>query len=441
MKRRIVSSLAVLLLPLIPLAAQDFGFSSDDDAGNGAFGGGGSSALAVSIGGEVSASMTGFVDDFSDGPGDTRLGDIFFGKLNFFAETSRVAGIINLKLSPGLVYYDKKSPVYVDEAYVRAWFGSFDVEAGLRKLTWGKADSMGPLDVINPLDYSDLSDLSDMMNLKIARPLIHASLLLGQFSKLEAVFMPNFEPVGFAESGERWAPAQFAAFSQLPPQNIMHPDTATLDYAQAGLRFTTTIGGVVDIGAQYYYGRLPNPAVTITTATPPLVTFAYNLYHQIGLDYAQVIVGFNLRAEVAANITEDSGGDDPTVYNPSLVWSLGFDRDLFAGINLNLQCNETIRLLDSEISGPQDIETGSDIMSTQITAQLSKKFFQDKLEFMAAALWEVEGGACFLMPGITWAENDVSVELSSGIFLGSDEGFFGQFHDNSFVKVGLKYIF
>jgi hypothetical protein len=426
--------------------AQDFSFDFDDgdaDGMSGAFGGGGS-APAVSISGEVSAAMTGFVDDFSDGPEDTRLGNIFSGKLNFTAETAYAEGVVNLKLAPGLVYYDEKSPVYVDEAYVRAYFGSFDVEGGLRKLTWGKADSMGPLDVVNPLDYSDLSDLSNMMNLKIARPLVHASFRFGQFSKLEGIFVPNFEPVRFAASG-RWVPAQMAMINQLPQTNIIRPDMTTLDYAQAGLRFTTTIVGATDIGVQYYYGRLTTPAVTmiVPTGSPPLpvVTFSYNPYHQIGLDYAQVITGFNLRAELAANITEDLAGDDGAVYNPSLAWSLGFDRDLFAGINLNLQCNETVRLLDGEITSPQDIEAESDITSTLVTAALSKKFLRDELELKAAVLWEVEGGACLVMPSLVWAKNDVAVELSAGIFAGNDEGLFGQFHENSFVRAVLTYSF
>jgi hypothetical protein len=60
--------------------------------------------------------------------------------------------------------------------------------------------------------------------------------------------------------------------------------------------------------------------------------------------------GFNLRAELAANITEDIAGDDGAVYNPSLAWSLGFDRSLVAGIRATLQCNETIRLLDKNLS-------------------------------------------------------------------------------------------
>jgi hypothetical protein len=129
------------------------------------------------------------------------------------------------------------------------------------------------------------------------------------------------------------------------------------------------------------------------------------------------------------------------VYNPFLAWSLGFDRDLFWGINLNAQCNETIRLLDREISAPGDIEADSDVTSTRITAALSKKFLRDELEVKAAALWDVESGACFIIPAITWTKNDVAVELSAGIFAGSDERLFGQFHDNSFVKMGMKYTF
>ncbi|GHV05571.1 hypothetical protein FACS189485_12770 [Spirochaetia bacterium] len=428
----------------LPLAAQDESAAQDLSFGFGEdlVSGGSGRGPAVSIGGEVKASVSGFVDDFRDGADHTRLGNIFSGRLTFTAEGSRAAAVINLKLAPGLIYYDEKSPVYLDEAYISAWFGRLDIEGGLRKLTWGKADSMGPLDVINPLDYSDLSDLSDLMNLKIPRPLIHASLHLGRFSKLEGVFVPNFEPVRFAESG-RWAPEQFASLSQLPPGSIVRPDTTSLNYTQAGLRFTTTIGGAADIGLQYYYGRLTTPAVTMTAAMPPVVTFAYNPYHQIGLDWAMVLAGFNLRAEIAANITGDLKGSDGAVYNPSLAWSLGFDRGLVWGIKTNLQCNETIRLLDSEVGGnaQTDIEAGTDITATRITASLSKKFLRDELEIKASVIWEIESGAALVMPTLTWTKDDVAVELSGGIFVGDTGGLFGQFHDNSFVKAAITYTF
>jgi hypothetical protein len=102
----------LLFFTALSLPAQDFGF--DDDAGGGAFGGTGNSALAVSIGGDAS------VNDFTDGAEAVRLGNIFSGKLNVSAETSRASGVINLKLAPGTVYYDEKSPVSVDEIYIHA---------------------------------------------------------------------------------------------------------------------------------------------------------------------------------------------------------------------------------------------------------------------------------------------------------------------------------
>ncbi|MDR1221069.1 MAG: hypothetical protein LBK73_15895 [Treponema sp.] len=439
------------------LAAQDFGFGfGDDDAAIGVAGG--NSGVAIS--GEVSASFLGYVDDFSK-LDETELGDIFSGKLNFSAGNSFGEAVINLNLSLPAADGAFDSPVAFDEAYLRAYLGVFEIEGGLRKLTWGKADSFGPLDVINPLDYREITDASDALNMKIARPLVHATARFGQFSKLEAVFVPTFEPHRFASDG-RWIPAQMAALQTqiaaaaalalaqnppLSPPAVVQPNTSTLNYAQAGLRFTTTFGSS-DIGAQYYYGRLPTPAVKLSfnpTQPPALsaVEFLYNPYHHIGVDYAQVLFGFNIRAEFAANITSDLGGDDGEVYNPSLAWSLGFDRDLVWGINLNIQGNETVRLLHGNIhDNPMlDIEAGVDMTSTRITAILSKKFLRDELEARFVALWEVEAKDFFIMPGIIWTRDAVQVEVSGGIFGGDEKGQFGQYYKNNFVKVGLTYSF
>jgi hypothetical protein len=279
------------------------------------------------------------------------------------------------------------------------------------------------------------------MEMKVAQPLIYGSYRVGSFSKIEAVVLPWFSPHRFAEDG-RWALA--APSSTITKEKIKTPDAdelSSLTYFQAGARFTTTIGST-DIGAQYFYGRMYQPATTYTFSGDDLsgITIKYNRYHQIGIDYAQVIAGFNLRAEAAANITEDLSGDDGGIYNPSIAWSLGFDRDLVWGINLNLQCNESIRLMDDEVQ-PVDTEAGSKMTSTLITASLSKKFLRDELELKTAAVWDIENGAALVMPGIVWTKNDVAVELSGGIFAGSGKGLFGQFHDNSFIRVGLKYTF
>jgi hypothetical protein len=169
----------------------------------------------------------------------------------------------------------------------------------------------------------------------------------------------------------------------------------------------------------------------------------YNRYHQLGVDYAQVLFGFNLRAEFAVHLTEDLNGSDGSIRNPFIGWSLGFDRDLFWGINANIQCNETIRLLDGKVGGNPvlDCEADTSLTSTRFTMHFSKKFFRDELESKTIVIWDVENMDCYIIPGLTWMVRDLTVDLSAGVFAGEESGDLGQYWENSFVKVGVKYSF
>jgi hypothetical protein len=437
----------LLFVPGAPAAAQDdfgFGFSDEEAEGDSGSGEAVSGFGTVSIGGEVSASLTGFVGDFSDAE-KVDLGDLFEAGLNFSASGANAEAVINLKLTP--VFDGSSSPLSVDEAYIRAYFGSFDVEGGLRKLTWGKADILGPLDVINPLDFSDYTRMNDAGDMKIARPLLHASFRIGSFTKLEGVFVPVFRGHNIDMEG-RWKDARMAGMQDYPSVSLDYAKTQSLRYAQAGLRFTTSIGQS-DIGAQYFYGNLFQPAYNLTgVLSSGVVLLDYNRYHQVGVDYAQVVAGFNIRAELAANITEDLGGDDKAVYNPALGWSLGFDRDLLWGVNLNVEGLGSLRLLDGRVSEDQiypgvffDIEGGTDMTATRIIMSLTKSFLRDTLEIRASAIWEIEERDCILMPAITWTKGDVALVLSAGVFAGDKEGQFGQYHGNNFLRAGISYTF
>ncbi|MDR2483525.1 MAG: hypothetical protein LBD08_07855, partial [Treponema sp.] len=423
----------------LPLCAQDgFGFGDSEETA--------APPPALSVSGEAHAELIWYGDSFSSAEkaGNLTLGNIFSGKIGLKAAASNAEGVINLKLRPD--FTNPASIVSLDEAYVRAFWGAFDLEAGLRKLTWGKADSFGPLDVINPADYTGLTDILDR---KLPRPLLHGSYRLGSFSRVEAVFVPWFEADRYAEAG-RWAPLEltdlpagieggirslFPILNSPQAEQMIRwpvfstrdytPDTSTLGYAQGGLRFTST-AGPVDFGIQYYSGCLTRPTVTVkgldtfqaridetmqaymawqaaqtdeakaafeaardraaNSLTPDV---AYNRYHQIGVDYAQALGGFNLRAELAAILTEDLAGTDGAVKNPSLGWSAGFDRPLIFGISLNLQGSGSIRLLHDQISGNRaaDAEAGTSMTSSRMTGVLSKKLLRDELEIKTTVIW------------------------------------------------------
>jgi hypothetical protein len=299
-----------------------------------------------------------------------------------------------------------------------------------------------------------MADQIDLMSVKIARPLVHLSYRFGQFSKIEGVFVPWFEPYRLAGTGDRWVDSRVEMLTGL---QLAHPwpanaDMFTIDYAQAGIRFTTTVGSS-DIGVQYYYGRTQQPSVGVefdTEDNPQGINIVYSPYHQIGLDYAQVLLGFNIRAELAANLTENRTGYSSSVYSPSLLWSFGFDRDLFWGINLNLQVNQSIILFYNELassdltnflSGYFDIGEVMQPTSTRITAAFSKKFFREELEIRAAVVWGVEDNDCAILPALVWTKDSLRAALSFGIFVGDTGGQLGQYKDNNFLKVSLTYTF
>jgi hypothetical protein len=389
-------------------------------------------------------------------------------------------------------------PVHVidfDEIYAKAFFGDFELDVGKMKITWGRADSMGPEDIINPYDFSDMTHLDDMLKLKYANILVHGAYRFGQASKAEIVFSPVFIPWRYATKG-RWLPAQASdligeltqymhegdvkkyAKSKLDAVslNSIAPDMTSLSNFQIGARYTTTIAQVADIGVQYYYGYKYIPAydkakfgaitgalgsaadnAAVDTAVAGLNQAAnlivYNRFHQIAVDWAQVLWGFNCRVELAANITNDLRGTDPACYNPELAWSLGFDRDLFWGINLNLQFNTTARLLPPN-GGPYDVEidqnTGKPkpVTNTRMTAVIMKNFLRDALQTRFIAIWDIEGRGCLIMPQVTWVKDELTLYARGGIFAGAPTEDLGEFgfssathNNNTFVTLGLKYNF
>jgi hypothetical protein len=510
-RKRLFAVLFVLLFAIAGGAfAQDFGFGFDDDAKAAVDS---PKKVSVKVSGEIAVELAPFVHDFSkeNGEGTISFRDMFSGslKFNLAGHNAEAIAAFNLNADSIIELWDTSpdlsnpshTPLILDEFFVRGWIGPVDIEIGYRKLTWGKADSLGPLDVINPLDYTDLRNITDIQAIKIARPMAHISWNMNGFSKLSAVFIPNFAGHRFAQEG-RWTPAQFGAYPelikseitnramlasmsgkwslpelmaldnlspQLEPmllnyyqQNIFGgPNTGGINYFQTGLRFTTTIGPT-DIGAQYFYGNLFRPDFTVTgvdafldelknnlafpTNIDPSTLSAkikYNRYHQIGLDYAQVLFGFNVRAEAAIHLTTDLKGDDGSVKNPFIAWSLGFDRDLFWGINANIQCNETIRLFNSRVGDNPvlDCEAGTKLTSTRFTMRLSKNFFKDELESTVTVIWGAEDMDCYIIPSLVWNVGNFSTELSAGIFTGKESGELGQYWENSFVRLGVKYTF
>ncbi|MDR3148039.1 MAG: hypothetical protein LBU00_06685 [Treponema sp.] len=488
------SMLALLLAAasfLAPgLEAQDFGFG---DFSGGSGGGG----LTVEIAGKLGLTLTSRFKDYRDGMDKNgnplslvRQPDALYANLDFSTSSSLGDAVVKLRLNPaGFVTADDVAAL--DEAYLRVFFGSFELEAGRRRLNWGKADAGGPLNVINTSGTSgggsdgggnsSGNDMGSLANASEANTLLHGTYRFGQ-SKVEAVFVPVYEPssqiaAALSDGGMMSTlttgitDPYIKTYADQALAAKMIPDTTTLEYFQTGVRFSTILGPV-DLGAQYYYGRKAYPAIDFdavakaamavavlgaapTTAAVDAVVggisspLVYNPYHQIGVDAAWGLLGCNFRAELAANISSDFDGDDPAVYNPNLAWHLGFDREIFWDMTLIVMANETITLLHDKIDStayPMDADhlmgTGSDVSATSLIALVSKNFFDGDLGVSLAGMATVEKFGFAVMPSVTWKQGNCSISLSAGFFGGNDDSQFGQNGESlNFASVALTYSF
>lgn len=478
------------------------------------------SNFSVSVGGGLHAGLTFFFSDFKNLK-NCRPGLPVWGNMHIEAKAPLTEAYFGVALSdktiPQIALGEKPVissvpiiPAWIEEAYMQVITEKAVFGGGVKKMTWGKADAMSVLDVLNPHNYTDFSEL-DNEKTKIPQPMFYLSAYLPLEMKLDFVYLPIFEPHRAALSG-RWQSMDIASNLKDIPQEIMQilkttyeltPEkisenaitalqsvkTNTLMYSQGGARYTVTIDGAHDLGMQYFCGLLPVPAVTFgspidvhgieaqgqtafsnakkagksfsealeiaktagyNAAASSLKTmfesmsFIYNRYHQIGIDYSTAIGPVNLRAEFAANITSDVQGNNPYVYNPNLAWNIGLDYTMPFNISINIQAMETIKLRSKKIdkgSYSFDIEKTAKVTDTRLMFILSQKLVRGSLEWRIIAVTGIEDADFMIAPGIHWQLGTLLLDADVGFFGGKKTGKLGKYRNNHFIKLSVGYTF
>ena len=188
------------------VSAQDFGFGAADTTTDGAT----ATAIvssdngkpAVAVGGSLAFSLLGFPVALFDGDfsHSTALPEAL---LSISASGSKVDAKISLRLNKDIL--ENRPGSLLDEARLRVFWGQkTTVESGLMRVSWGRADSLSVLDVINPRDLSNLT-LRDENDRKIAVPMLRLKQALGEHASAELIYLPWFEGDRIAISGP-WVP-------------------------------------------------------------------------------------------------------------------------------------------------------------------------------------------------------------------------------------------
>ena len=460
MKR--ISILFLLCLCCTALYAQDssddFGF--DDSAES-------SSAFSIDIGGKLSLGGSFYFNDFKTFK-DVQPGSLVEGKLHIHATAPMTEAYFGVKLNgktlaPLLGKTQAVFPAqpqiapWIDEAYLKMLFGPAVITGGIQKINWGRAESLSVLDIVNPRDMTDLTLMYAPQEMKITRPLISATVYLPHDLKLEGVYLPVFEGNRIVTGKtDRWYSRQFDRIwgNSAGTVSFNPPVTNTLAYSQGGGRLTAAMGGKHDLGVQYFYGRLPELAFRAadgltgggasTPMVPALKTLlgTYNPYHHIGLDYGVGIGPVSLSAELAANITSDLSGNNPSIYNPSLAWNAGAVYSAPLGFTVSVNATENIRLHHNKNTTQiNDVEYGKKTTNTKLAFSVAQILLRNSFEWKLGAIVGIEDADFCIMPGIHWQLATLLLDCNVGIFGGKETGSLGQFARNSFIRLTAAYEF
>lgn len=416
---RLVAALTLLLFCSPALAQVRYNLGGDLSA-----------SFGVAVDGHIPVAAAGITLKF-----DGEVGAGFFPDAVFVAELAAA--------------YDAAQPdtpfsVRLGRAYATAFLGSIDLSVGNQVVSWGSADVLSPVDVVNPRDLS--YPIGDPASQKLATPMLRAVAHAGDGVTVDLVVVPVFVPSTIP--GARWQPPL-----QLPPgvtvvgleNPIVARPAAHVNNVQFGVRATLdlNIGGGADASLVYYRGfrHLPSVAfIPIPTETPgqfvvqPIL--AYDPINLIGMDFSAVVGQFVLRGEAAYTITGQPatlpGGAPAPVGTDTFEAVLGAETIIEGGPFVSLQ-----GVYQHAAAGA--MTPASHRFSTAVITTYEPN---NRTGLDLAWLHSWSDGSGVIRPSLSYTFADGLVgSAEAAVFYGVDGSEYGAWRNNSQFRIGIGFSF
>jgi hypothetical protein len=316
---------------------------------------------------------------------------------------------------PGLIRTGILRPqeVSLETAWERA-----DLRVGLSRVTWGRLDELLPTDVVNPLDLTKFF-FEGRAEGRMPVALVRARWLPSESFTLESIYVPFFRRGRFDELDEETAP--FAIRLPLPVERREPP--RTVRNGQGGVRATAT-SGRVDWSVSAYRGFEPLPVYEGSSARFPRFTM-------IGGDFETVRGQWGLRGELAAFVdrTLQLQNAPTAVKGKALEGGLGVDRR--AG---SYRVSGTV-MLTSRIANVAEL----DRRDLTLVGAIDRSFARETRSLRVFAAYNPGERAGFARAiGAFSLRDNLSLEVSGGVFAGIGLDVFARFSDREFLYIRLK---
>jgi len=325
---------------------------------------------------------------------------------------------------------------------------NFDLRIGKQQIIWGKADGVFITDIISPRDLSQFI-LPEFEEVRIGVNSIKFDYYLDN-STIEAVWIPIFQGTIAPDNNSIWAP-KMASFPINPTINDTEEVENNLAGSEAALKYSY-LGSAVDIELMTAYMWDDNPAMHIYPQVDPNtgqpvainITPKYHRLPLVGASFGKSLFGAVIRGEGAYYFGKQfSAGsisapqdfpEEGLLEKDYTNYLIGYDHN-WLGVNVSLQFIQEYILDYEEI-------IGNDEFSSTATFLASKTFLNETLELSIFSYFGINNEDMLLRPKISYDFADgFNILFGYDIFIGDEEGNFGQYDDNDMVYFKVRYDF
>jgi len=364
--------------------------------------------------------------------------------LNFEKIGSKVA----FKANPMVYTYNTDSVKFnMREIYLDLYFNNFDIRIGKQQIVWGKADGVFITDIVSPLNLTEFL-LPDFNEIRTGVYATKFDYYIGN-NTFELIWIPVFTPIETPAPGSIWFlqptfPIQ--PTFDYSKQNV----TASLENSEVFAKFTG-ITSLIDFEIMGGYTWDDTPVMHMTksfgmdpaTQTPYLSGLSVApQYHRITLgggSFSTDIKGVVFRGEAAYYggkyfLTEDMQALDGIIEKDYLHYVFGLDFNI-KSIMISAQFIQQY-ILDYE-PGIFDNET-----ENTMTFLARADVLRETLHLEIFSYIGLTNEDALIRPKITYDYSDsFSILMGANVFVGDENGRFGQYKDNSMIYTKIKYSF
>ncbi len=323
--------------------------------------------------------------------------------------------------------------VGVRELYMDIYFNAVDLRIGKQKVVWGKGDGVFITDVVSPLDLSQFLT-QEFEEIRLGVTALKVDWYAGPFT-FEGIWIPVYSSSLTPEADSPWNAKVLVPDAEKPGLNLANSE---------GFAKVSYMGSVIDVELMggYMWDDVPTISGNPGGGAPPPAV--YDRVGLVGGSFSTDIAGLIFRGEGAfyidKNFTEGNFPPPPpgitgVVKKNFLNYMFGLDYPV-SGFMFSTQ------FIQKVIFDYDDSLGMYDEFSNMMTFLVSKTLLGEtlKLEFFSYfGMTNMDAMLRFrtyydIADGLEWI-------LGGDVFVGNEDGGFGQYGDNSMVYTKLTYSF